>query len=87
MHITKQQGDVERMPDIPDPGFCEGYIKLSIKEIAQSHINWIYESILSRMEPSVSLKLREQERRAVREKAEDLYKEYLSDVLCGFEEK
>ncbi len=85
MRITKQQGDVERMPDIPDPGFCEGDIKLSIKETAQSHINWIYESILSRMEPSVSLRLREQERRAVRAKSEDLYKEYLGDVLSTLE--
>lgn len=85
MHKTRKQSDADPIVDIPDPGFCEGDIKLSMKDTAERHINWIHESILARMEPSVSLRLSEQERRAVRAKAEGLYKEYLGDMLVMFE--
>lgn len=71
----------EGMRAIPDPGFCEADIQISMKDTAQSHINWIYESILARMEPSAALRLRPLERQAVRNKAVDLYKAYLGDVL------
>lgn len=81
MHKNSKLDKIGQAIDIPDPGFCEADIKVSMKDTAQSHINWIYESILSRMEPSVSLRLREQERRAVRARAEEFYRKYLSEIL------
>lgn len=66
--------------DIPGVGFFEDDILSSIRTNAESHIQWIYECMLCRLDEARSLELTEAERKAIRSKAIETYARYIGSI-------
>lgn len=66
---------------LPDPGYFEGDIKASIEDAAQSHIKWIYDCLLVRMESNGVMRLSQADRCTLKKSALDCYKKYVSSYL------